>query len=431
MPAFAAGAGTSAVARALRSLDANPKVHSDYVGKSVSGGIITIAAAVVMLLLFGAEYLTYLAVHKQTELVVDSQIDEKLTIHFNLTMRSMACAVVEVVALDISGEKQLDIHDSSVHKTRLHADGSPIDHDESTPHLDRIEERVNEDAHAHVADHHEKHGPADKGSEQTEATTKAPYCGSCYGAGALPTSCCNTCEEVRSAYREKGWALGDPARVEQCARENSYSDIAAQSGEGCRLEGHVAVNKVAGNFHLAPGRSFMSGSRLIHDLTPFRDLTFNTSHYVTHLAFGDAFPGQEFPADGEDTGELGMNTMFQYFLKVVPTTYKPLSRTMHRVQNYDADGSALQTNQFSLSTATRFVDVKHGASGLPGVFFFYDFTPIRITFTESRRVSFLAFLTSTCAIVGGVFTLSGVAEGLAFRATRFLAAASSDDARAR
>ena len=43
------------------------------------------------------------------------------------------------------------------------------------------------------------------------------------------------------------------------------------------------------------------------------------------------------------------------------------------------------------------------------------------------RVSFLAFLTSTCAIVGGVFTLSGVAEGLAFRATRLLAASSSSD----
>ena len=28
------------------------------------------------------------------------------------------------------------------------------------------------------------------------------------------------------------------------------------SGEGCRLEGHLEVNKVAGNFHIAPGISF-------------------------------------------------------------------------------------------------------------------------------------------------------------------------------
>ena len=28
------------------------------------------------------------------------------------------------------------------------------------------------------------------------------------------------------------------------------------SGEGCRLEGHLEVNKVAGNFHIAPGTSF-------------------------------------------------------------------------------------------------------------------------------------------------------------------------------
>jgi len=419
--------------RAIRAVDAYPKIHADYASSTASGGVITVVAMLVMALLFGSEYLTYRQVHKHTELVVDSQIDEKLTIHFNVTMRAMACAVVEVVALDISGEKQLDIHDSSVRKVRLSASGVAIDNDESTPHLDHIEEHVNQDAHAHVADHLEKHhdnitAPSAnhwKNEGTPTTTTKAPYCGSCYGAGALPTSCCNTCEEVRAAYREKGWAIGDPSRVEQCARENSYIDIAAQSGEGCRLEGHVAVNKVAGNFHLAPGRSFMSGSRLIHDLTPFRDLSFNTSHTITHLAFGDAFPGQEFPANGEDTGPTGANMMFQYFLKVVPTTYQPLSRSRRRTQTLGADGSVLQTNQFSLSTATRFVDVKHGGSGLPGVFFFYDFTPIRIRFTESRHLSFFAFLTSTCAIVGGVFTLSGVAEAFAFRAARYLDKSSS------
>jgi hypothetical protein len=37
---------------------------------------------------------------------------------------------------------------------------------------------------------------------------------------------------------------------------------------------------------------------------------------------------------------------------------------------------------------------------LPGVFFFYDLSPIKVTFTE-QHVSFLHFLTNVCAIVGG------------------------------
>ena len=32
------------------------------------------------------------------------------------------------------------------------------------------------------------------------------YCGSCYGA-ADPDECCNTCEDVKNAYRKKGWSF--------------------------------------------------------------------------------------------------------------------------------------------------------------------------------------------------------------------------------
>ena len=32
------------------------------------------------------------------------------------------------------------------------------------------------------------------------------YCGSCYGA-AEDGVCCNTCEDVKNAYRKKGWSF--------------------------------------------------------------------------------------------------------------------------------------------------------------------------------------------------------------------------------
>ena len=33
---------------------------------------------------------------------------------------------------------------------------------------------------------------------------------SCYGAESGDIQCCNTCEEVREAYRKKGWAISNP-----------------------------------------------------------------------------------------------------------------------------------------------------------------------------------------------------------------------------
>ena len=33
---------------------------------------------------------------------------------------------------------------------------------------------------------------------------------SCYGAENDEQKCCNTCEEVREAYRKKGWAISNP-----------------------------------------------------------------------------------------------------------------------------------------------------------------------------------------------------------------------------
>jgi hypothetical protein len=45
--------------------------------------------------------------------------------------------------------------------------------------------------------------------------TKAEgYCGSCYGAAKAGT-CCNTCEDVREAYRVSGWSAENVDKFEQ------------------------------------------------------------------------------------------------------------------------------------------------------------------------------------------------------------------------
>nr|GFD56955.1 endoplasmic reticulum-Golgi intermediate compartment protein 3 [Tanacetum cinerariifolium] len=61
--------------------------------------------------------------------------------------------------------------------------------------------------------------------------------GSCFGAQAKEEDCCNSCEEVREAYRAKGWALSDPDSIDQCKREGFLQSIKDEAGEGCNIYG--------------------------------------------------------------------------------------------------------------------------------------------------------------------------------------------------
>ncbi|CAI2194704.1 2916_t:CDS:2, partial [Funneliformis geosporum] len=79
-----------------------------------------------------------------------------------------------------------------------------------------------------------------------------PFCGSCYGGEAPESGCCNTCDEVSEAYIKKGWSFNDPDSINQCVEVGWKEKVLVQSKEGCNVADSVRVNKVAGNFHLAP-----------------------------------------------------------------------------------------------------------------------------------------------------------------------------------
>ena len=53
--------------------------------------------------------------------------------------------------------------------------------------------------------------------------------------------------------------------------------------------------------------------------------------------------------------------------------------------------------------------------GLPGVFFFYEMSPLCAVFEEKRK-GWLPFLTSLCAIIGGVYATGSVVDQLLHQA---------------
>ena len=75
------------------------------------------------------------------------------------------------------------------------------------------------------------------------------------------------------------------------------------------------------------------------------------------------------------------------------------------------NGTVIETNQYSVTEHLRHVN-PGGGRGLPGVFFFYEISPLHVEITESYRKGWIAFFTSVCAIVGGVVTIMGMIDQL-------------------
>ncbi|GKC08166.1 endoplasmic reticulum-Golgi intermediate compartment protein 3-like protein [Tanacetum coccineum] len=237
-----------------------------------------------------------------------------------------------------------------------------------------------------------------------EVTLNETYCGSCYGAEMSQHECCNSCDDVREAYRRRGWGLMNPDSIDQCKREGFVQRIKAEEGEGCNLHGSLEVNKVAGNFHFV--KSFhLANMHAHHESNAFGDDSYNISHRINKLSFGDPYPGILNPLDGVHWNQVTANGMYQYFIKVVPTVYTPIR------------GSVIRSNQFSVTEHYKGPEV--GQRALPGVFFFYDLSAIKVTYTETHP-SFLHFLTNLCAIVGGIFTVAGILDSFIYHGQRAL-----------
>ncbi|KIP09652.1 hypothetical protein PHLGIDRAFT_86242 [Phlebiopsis gigantea 11061_1 CR5-6] len=395
----------------LKGFDAFGKTMEDVKVKTRTGAFLTMLSAAIILAITTIEFFDYRRVNLDTSIAVDKSRGEKLIVKMNITFPRVPCYLLSVDFMDISGETQTDIIPNII-KTRLDERG----------------------AHVPTSKITELRNDVDKLNEQRQSG----YCGSCYG-GIEPTGgCCNTCEEVRQAYVNRGWSFNTPDAIEQCVQEGWSEKLKEQANEGCNIAGLVRVNKVVGNIHLSPGRSFRSGSQNIYELVPYLKEDGNR-HDFTHTIHEFAFAGEnEFdftksaaakklrqklgiegnPLDGTTQKTIKQQYMFQYFLKVVSTQFKTL------------DGKDIKTHQYSATHFERDLSkgvaenqggmhVMHGMTGVPGAFFNFEISPILVIHQETRQ-SFAHFLTSTCAVVGGVLTVASLIDSVAFATGRKL-----------
>lgn len=311
----------------------------------------------------------------------------------NISFPRVPCELLTLDVMDVSGEVQTGVM-HGVSKTRLREEG------QGGGVIERVGFGVNEAAEA-------------------AAHLEPGYCGECYGApapsNARKPGCCNTCAEVRDAYAGVSWSFGRGEGVEQCEREHYSEHLDEQRKEGCRIEGGIRVNKVVGNFHFAPGKSFSNGNMHVHDLENYFNggagVEHTFSHKIHHLRFGPELPSDISsrvgsrslswtehhlnPLDDTEqrTDEKAFNYM--YFVKVVSTAYLPLGwersgsildipHELVELGGYGKGkkGESIETHQYSVTSHKRSLaggdaddqghkERLHARGGIPGVFFSY------------------------------------------------------------
>lgn len=377
-------------------------------------------SAFLIVVLTWSEFWEYRTVSVVPRLEVDKARDAKLALRLNMTFPRVPCYLLSLDVVDVVGEMQMDInHD--VERTRLGRNGESLGIQGG-------------------------HGLAGDASKYVKEAGRGPdYCGSCYGADGPPSGCCNTCDDVREAYVRSSWSFTTPDEIQQCRDEHWTERIKEQNHEGCNIAGEVHINRVVGNLHLNPGRAFQRNSVHTHDLVPYLQGAGDEFHHFGHiihdLSFGtlDEFMDHRAGRIASSTKEkLGITDalrgrkahteqsqfMFQYFLKVVPTEYKRLS------------GQGLETFQYSATSYERDLapydpqlghddpsksdgNVVRSVEGIPGVFFNYEISPLRVIQTETRP-SLWHFLSNLCAIFGGILTLAGLFDAMIYRGTKQL-----------
>ncbi|CAG9763329.1 unnamed protein product [Ceutorhynchus assimilis] len=168
--------------------------------------------------------------------------------------------------------------------------------------------------------------------------------------------------------------------------------------DACRIHGSMILNKVAGNFHITAGKSISLPRGHIHISAFISDRDYNFTHRINKFSFGDPSPGIVHPLEGDELILSQSMTVVNYFVEVVPTTVKTFMNT-------------ISTYQYSVKELTRPINHDKGSHGVPGIYFKYDMSALRVTVSQERDHLGM-FLARLCSIIGGVYVCSGILNSI-------------------
>eukprot|EP00979_Chaetoceros_neogracilis_P000643 scaffold161_cov206-Chaetoceros_neogracile.AAC.5 len=352
---------SSSLAQKLKQLDHHSSVSSEFRVKTFYGAILSSVTLLLVAYLTLTEFSYNLTPTLREKVHVNATTSKGIEMEFDVTFPSVPCALLSIDADDPMHQRQ-SMHIDAIHrlwKHRMDKDGNLIGKKSKLEMGKTLKEERHLEDFANEKDiKFEENMDADDAYYGDEET-----CGSCYGA-AEDGECCNTCDDVKRAYQRKGWHFEKDIDVKQCKTNVGSREM---DGEGCNVHGKVFDS--------------------LQDFINQAFETFNVSHTVNKLRFGDAYPGDIHQLDGSVKMVQDAYGMYQYYIQIVPTEYTFLN------------GTKIQSNQYSVTEHMRHVSPGSNR-GLPGVYFYYEVSPLHVEIEEYRH-GWIRFFTSVAAVVGG------------------------------
>ncbi|KRX08122.1 hypothetical protein PPERSA_01667 [Pseudocohnilembus persalinus] len=216
-------------------------------------------------------------------------------------------------------------------------------------------------------------------------------------------------EEI-NAISKKGDDHSGHSHDQSSSLDLERAKKAFKDREGCQLKGYIFVNKVPGNFHIS---SHAYGNKISQIFQQSGIKTLDLSHKLNHLSFGKMAEINQIqkkftkgvlnPLDGTQKTKpekmKNQGIMYQYYISIVPSIFEDLRGKIYNVFQFTSNNNELHTQH------------------LPAVYFRYDLSPVTVRFKLVRE-SFFHFLVQICAIIGGVFTVAGIIDGMVHKSVK-------------
>jgi hypothetical protein len=208
-------------------------------------------------------------------------------------------------------------------------------------------------------------------------------------------------EIIKSRLDKKGRKLDN---IKYEVSEPNYDKIKTEilHNEGCNLKGHFFVDAVPGSFLITSG--FYGGT--VQRLASEGLLKINAQHKINEISFGETSQRYLVWSNfGKQISKLSYSlndvkkkyqqftNVYQYYLKIVPTKYLSYKDEINDYQ-YTYNSYA-----------------EKGIHEMPSMHFRYDLSPITVEYKLYKN-TFLNFLINIFAILGGVFTVTGIIDAI-------------------